>query len=318
MSESFIEVKSKMIRSCVCLILVLLSISSSTAQRRSRSPKHETTRGSSASIPLEWAGEIITGAPCYVEKYQNSLVSEVVRDWRAEAIDLDQDKKPELIVYKRDKCSCLKNTDLCSVSIYNFYGQRLMESRNLFSGLFMTPEISLVPNTTAVSGYFNLELFDKRQRSAQPVAELVYDWHGSYGIKRMLSHSDAFRIVSSVEINLIFDGREEYESNGERLVRYSFSVSDLSASNTGFTSEPLTVSPALPCGPSNSSRTEVDIYDQYGNRLNRLCDVINSDLTDQLWFDLEKDRTPPSWVFFELTDRQTNTVYRSHLVETVQ
>jgi hypothetical protein len=213
----------------------------------------------------------------------------------------------------------LKNTDLCSVSIYNFYGQRLMESRNLFSGLFVARDVSLVPNRTVVSAYFNLELFDKGHRSGQRVAELVYDWHGSYELKKMFTHSDAFRIVSSVEIKLVFDGREDYESKGERLTRYSFSVLDLSASDTGFPSEPLTVSPALPCGPnSNSSRTEVDIYDQYGNLLNRLCDVINGDLTDQLWFNLEKDRTPPSWVFFELTDRQTNTVYRSNLVETVQ
>jgi hypothetical protein len=307
-----------MIRSCVCLLIVLLSISISTAQRRSRSPKQETTRRSSANIPIEWAGEIITGSPCYTEKYQNALVSEVVRDWRAEAFDLDQDKKQELIIYKRDKCSCLENTDLCSVSIYNFYGQRLMESRNLLGGLFVAPDVSLVPNRTAVSEYFNLELFDKRQPSAKPIAELFYDWHGSYKSKKIPTHSDAFRIVSSAEIRFAFDGREEYDSKDGRFARYSFSVRDLSPSDTGFSSEPLTVSPAVPCGPnSNSSRTEVDIYDQYGTPLNRLCDVINGDLTDQLWFDLERDGIPPSWVFFELTDRQTNTIYRSHLVETV-
>ena len=37
---------------------------------------------------------------------------------------------------------------------------------------------------------------------------------------------------------------------------------------------------------------------------------------DGIWFALEKDVIPPSWVYIELSDRKTGTKYRSNLAET--
>jgi hypothetical protein len=41
----------------------------------------------------------------------------------------------------------------------------------------------------------------------------------------------------------------------------------------------------------------------------------NTDLT-KLWFALESNVVPPSWVYVVLNDRLTNTTYKSNLVET--
>ena len=36
----------------------------------------------------------------------------------------------------------------------------------------------------------------------------------------------------------------------------------------------------------------------------------------KLWFALGEDIIPPSWVYIELNDRQTNTKYKSNLADT--
>lgn len=72
-----------------------------------------------------------------------------------------------------------------------------------------------------------------------------------------------------------------------------------------------------PCGENkNSSRTWVDIYDQQGHRLNTFCALGKPGDLSEIWFALEQDVIPPSWIYIELNDRQTNKKYKSNLAAT--
>ena len=113
---------------------------------------------------------------------------------------------------------------------------------------------------------------------------------------------------------LVFIGQEPYTVGGKQFIRYRYAVDNLAE----YPNEMFAASPDLPpCGKNTkSSRTWVDIYDQAGKRLYGFCALgKNSDL-GQLWFALEPDVLPPSWVYIELNDRKTNTKYKSNLAET--
>jgi hypothetical protein len=113
---------------------------------------------------------------------------------------------------------------------------------------------------------------------------------------------------------LVFLGQEFYETGGKLWTRYRYTVANLSAyPNTLFAAAPS----LPPCGANTkASRTWVDFYDLGGKRLNTFCAFgSNSDL-DKLWFALERDVLPPSWVYIELNDRQTKTKYKSDQAET--
>ena len=72
-----------------------------------------------------------------------------------------------------------------------------------------------------------------------------------------------------------------------------------------------------PCGTNTkASRTWVDIFDQRGKRLNGFCALGKPADLGSIWFSLPEDGIPPSWIYIELTDRQTNTKYKSNLAET--
>jgi hypothetical protein len=74
-----------------------------------------------------------------------------------------------------------------------------------------------------------------------------------------------------------------------------------------------------PCGKNAAaSRAWVDIYQQDGKRLYGFCAFGKSEELNSLWFSLEPDALPPSWVYVGLTDRKTNTRYKSNLAETTQ
>jgi hypothetical protein len=78
--------------------------------------------------------------------------------------------------------------------------------------------------------------------------------------------------------------------------------------------------PALPpCGKNTrSSRTWVDIFDQSGKRLYGFCALGKSADLAGIWFALEEDVIPPSWIYIEMNDRETNTKYKSNLADTTQ
>jgi hypothetical protein len=109
---------------------------------------------------------------------------------------------------------------------------------------------------------------------------------------------------------------ELVEIQGSKYMRYYFDV----ANKDAFPAEMFAAAPKLPaCGRNNnSSRTWVDIYEQNGKRLNGFCALGKPDDLDGIWFSLEADIVPPSWIYIELTDRQTETKYKSNLAETTQ
>ena len=115
---------------------------------------------------------------------------------------------------------------------------------------------------------------------------------------------------------LAFTGAEPFEASGGQKMRYKFDV----ANKDRYPDDLFAAAPTLPpCGTNTkSARTWVDIYDQSGKRLNGFCALGKSADLDKLWFALDPEVVPPSWVYIELTDRQTNTKYKSNLAETTQ
>jgi hypothetical protein len=113
---------------------------------------------------------------------------------------------------------------------------------------------------------------------------------------------------------LVFLGQEPYEQGGKRWMRYRFAVDNHAA----YPKDLFAAAPDLPpCGQNaKSSRTWVDLHEQGGTRLNGFCALGGPGDLDQIWFALETDALPPSWVYIEMTDRRTNTKYKSNLAET--
>jgi len=111
-----------------------------------------------------------------------------------------------------------------------------------------------------------------------------------------------------------FVGAELVQVSGKVVVRYRYDVFNKQV----FPKELFAAAPSLPpCGTNtNSSRTWVDIYTQGGKRLNGFCALGSPNDLDKLWFALDADALPPSWIYIEFTDRQTNTKYKSNLVDT--
>jgi hypothetical protein len=115
---------------------------------------------------------------------------------------------------------------------------------------------------------------------------------------------------------LVFVGPEFYETGGKSLTRYRYVVENSKA----YPAELFAAAPSLPpCGENkNASRTWVDFYSLNGKRLNGFCALGSPADLEKLWFALETDVIPPSWIYIELTDRQTGTKYKSQLADSVQ
>jgi hypothetical protein len=109
-------------------------------------------------------------------------------------------------------------------------------------------------------------------------------------------------------------GQQTLETGGKSRIRYSYDVENKDA----YPAELFAQAPTLPpCGTNTkASRTWVDIYDQRGKRLNGFCAFSKPSDLKGIWFDMDPDEVPPSWVYIELTDRQTNTKYKSNLADT--
>ena len=113
---------------------------------------------------------------------------------------------------------------------------------------------------------------------------------------------------------LYFIGAEFVEIGGKQITRYRFDV----LNKDQYPNDMFAASPSLPpCGSNTkAARTWVDLYDQRGKRLNGFCALGKSDDLNGIWFGLETDVVPPSYIYIELTDRQTNTKYKSNLADT--
>ena len=109
-------------------------------------------------------------------------------------------------------------------------------------------------------------------------------------------------------------GIEAFDQGGKHFIRYKYDVDN----KASYPDALFAAAPALPpCGANTkASRTWVDIYDSRGKRLYGFCALSKASDLGKLWFALEEDVIPPSWVYIEMTDRQTNTKYKSNLAET--
>jgi hypothetical protein len=114
---------------------------------------------------------------------------------------------------------------------------------------------------------------------------------------------------------LYLTGTEFYTANGQNFIRYRYDVFNKAA----YPTDMFAAAPALPpCGLNhNASRSWVDFYDRTGHRLYGFCALGNPQDLGQIWFALPEGQLPPSYVYIEITDRQTNTKYRSNLADTV-
>ena len=115
---------------------------------------------------------------------------------------------------------------------------------------------------------------------------------------------------------LYLTGAEPHQSGAKQFIRYTYDVSNKDAYPADF----FAASPNLPpCGKNTkAARTWVDFYDQSGKRLNGFCALGKPADLNGIWFDIEVGTIPPSYVYIELNDRQTNTKYKSNLADTTE
>jgi hypothetical protein len=113
---------------------------------------------------------------------------------------------------------------------------------------------------------------------------------------------------------LVLRDQELFTANGKHWIRYNYFVENFAA----FPKELFAAAPSLPaCGANTkASRTWVDFYTTAGKRLNGFCALGKPDDLNKIWFALEEGVIPPSYVYIELNDRQTNTKYKSNLADT--
>lgn len=113
---------------------------------------------------------------------------------------------------------------------------------------------------------------------------------------------------------LNFLGQEPYVSAGKNFIRYNYEVTNLdSYPDALFASAPE----LPPCGKNTkSSRTWVDVFDSRGTRLYGFCSLGKSKDLNSIYFSLESGVVPPSYVYIEMSDRKTNTRYKSNLADT--
>ena len=113
---------------------------------------------------------------------------------------------------------------------------------------------------------------------------------------------------------LYMTGVEFFQASGKQFIRYRYDVLNKDA----YPAAMFAAAPALPpCGNNTkASRTWVDIYNQSGKRLYGFCALSKPADLNGIWFALEETVIPPSYIYIEMTDRETNTKYKSNLADT--
>jgi len=113
---------------------------------------------------------------------------------------------------------------------------------------------------------------------------------------------------------LFFIRQEHVVINGKNMIRYTYDVFN----RDEYPAEMFAAAPRLPpCGTNTkAARTWVDIFDQGGKRLNGFCALGTPADLGKIYFALEEETIPPSYVYIELNDRQTSTKYKSNLADT--
>ncbi len=113
---------------------------------------------------------------------------------------------------------------------------------------------------------------------------------------------------------LYLTGTEVFQLSGKTFIRYEYDVFN----KDQYPADMFAAAPNLPpCGQNiKASRTWVDLFDERGKRLYGFCALSKPGELNKLYFALEHGVIPPSWIYIEMTDRQTNTKYKSNLAET--
>lgn len=113
---------------------------------------------------------------------------------------------------------------------------------------------------------------------------------------------------------LYLTSTESYTTGGKNFIRYRYDV----LNKMDYPAEMFAAAPALPpCGANTkASRTWVDFFDLRGKRLYGFCALSKPGDLENIWFAVEDGVIPPSYVYIELNDRQTNTKYKSNLADT--
>jgi hypothetical protein len=114
---------------------------------------------------------------------------------------------------------------------------------------------------------------------------------------------------------LYLTSTEYYSAGGKNWIRHRYDVFN----KASYPAAMFAAAPSLPpCGANpNASRSWVDFFDQTGKRLYGFCALGSPADLGSIWFATEDGIVPPSWVYIEITDRLTNTRYRSNLADTV-
>ena len=115
---------------------------------------------------------------------------------------------------------------------------------------------------------------------------------------------------------LYLTGLEYYSAGGKNWVRHRYDVFN----KDQYPAEMFAAAPSLPpCGTNtNSSRSWVDFFDgRTGKRLYGFCALGTPENMGKIWFATEEGTVPPSWIYIEITDRQTGRKYKSNLADTV-
>jgi hypothetical protein len=107
---------------------------------------------------------------------------------------------------------------------------------------------------------------------------------------------------------------EAFSAGGKNYIRLIYDVMN----KAEYPAEMFAAAPGLPpCGSNtNASRTWVDFFDGTGKRIYGFCALSKPDDLGKIWIAYEQGTIPPSYVYIELNDRQTNTKYKSNLADT--
>jgi hypothetical protein len=114
---------------------------------------------------------------------------------------------------------------------------------------------------------------------------------------------------------LYLTGQEYYTTPAGSFVRYRYDV----LNKDQYPAAMFAAAPSLPpCGNNtNSSRTWVDFFNARTNqRLYGFCALGSPTSLGSIWFALPEGTIPPSYVYIELIDRQTNRRFRSNPADT--
>ena|SRR5713101_449236 len=130
----------------------------------------------------------------------------------------------------------------------------------------------------------------------------------------LLAHGSASTPPPLPNPVLYLMAQEPYTAGGKQITRYKYDVFN----KDSYPADLFAAAPNLPpCGKNTkSSRTWVDFFDSRGKRLYGFCALGKPADLGTIWFALEQNVVPPSYVYIEMTDRQTNTKYKSNLADT--